>query len=117
MLQQLDFVMLYATNFEEAVNFYTQKLDMEIDDQAPGFVQFKRYDDKGAVFALTAQGDGTPVHNAELWWLVDNADATHDDLVAKGIEIAEPLQDQPFGRTFAIKDPAGNTLYMMQLRK
>ena len=115
MLQGLDFVLLHVTDIEKATIFYTEKLGLVIEDQQPGFVQFKQPMGHGATFALSQESDGTPVQNAELWWFVDDADATYADLVAKDVPVAQPLKDEPFGRTFAIKDPSGNTLYMMKL--
>ncbi|SRR6266567_6719778 len=115
MLQELNFVMLYVTDVEKAIPFYTEKLGLSIEDQLEGFVQFKQPQGTGAILALAQKGDGRPVQNAELWWLVDDADATFAELSAKDVKIAQPLQDEPFGRTFAIQDPFGNTLYMMKL--
>ena len=46
---------------------------------------------------------------------MDDADATCAELQARGVAIAGPPTDMPFGRTFSIKDPAGATLYMLQL--
>jgi predicted enzyme related to lactoylglutathione lyase len=115
MLQELNFIMLYVTDIEKAIPFYTEKLGLSIEDQMEGFVQFKQPQGTGAILALAQKGDGKPAQNVELWWLVDDADATFADLAAKDVEIAHPLQDEPFGRTFAIRDPFGNTLYMMKL--
>ncbi len=117
MLQGLNFVLLHVTDIEEATTFYTEKLGLVIEDQQPGFVQFKQPMGQGATFALSQEGDGSPVQNVELWWFVDNADATYADLTAKDVLVAQPLKDEPFGRTFAIKDPSGNTVYMMKLRQ
>jgi predicted enzyme related to lactoylglutathione lyase len=46
---------------------------------------------------------------------VDNAEATLAQLQARDIPIVDPLTDQPFGRTLAIQDPAGNKIYLLQL--
>ncbi len=83
-----------------------------IEDQKPGFVQFKRSASGGSILAFAEKGDGTPVQNVELWWHVDDADATFANLVAKDVQIVDQLADEPFGRTFSIKDPTGHTLYM-----
>jgi predicted enzyme related to lactoylglutathione lyase len=115
MLQGLNFVLLHVTDIEKATAFYTEKFGLVIEAQQPGFVQFKQPMGQGAAFALSSEGDGTPVQNVELWWFVDDADATYADLVAKDVSVAQPLKDEPFGRTFAIKDPSGNTLYIMKL--
>ena len=115
MLQGLNFVLLHVTDIEKATSFYTEKLGLVVEDSQPGFVQFKQPMGQGATFALSQEGDGTPVQNAELWWFVDDADTTYADFVAKDVPVAQPLKDEPFGRTFAIQDPSGNTLYMMKL--
>ena len=115
MLQGLNFVLLHVTDIEKAIAFYTEKFGLVIEAQGPGFVQFKQPMGQGATFALSSEGDGSPVQNVELWWYVDDADAAHADLVAKNVPVAQPLKDEPFGRTFAIRDPFGNTIYLMRL--
>jgi predicted enzyme related to lactoylglutathione lyase len=50
-----------------------------------------------------------------MWWYVDDAEATLAQLQAREIPIVEALADQPFGRTLAIQDPAGNKIYLLQL--
>ena len=117
MLLDLNFILLHVPELAKVIPFYTEKLGLAIEDQAPGFVQFKLPPTGGAIFAITQEGDGAPVHGVELWWHVDDADATFEDLKARDVEIVDQLQDRPFGRTFSIKDPAGNTLYMFQPRQ
>ncbi len=116
MLQELNFVMLHVSDLKKAIPFYTEKLGLTIEDQMEGFVQFKQPRGTGAFLALEQRSDSTPIQNIELWWIVDDADAAFAELSAKDVKIAQPLQDEPFGRTFAIQDPFGNTLYMMKLR-
>jgi predicted enzyme related to lactoylglutathione lyase len=115
MLQELNFVMLYVTDVEKAIPFYTEKLGLSIEDRQEGFVQFKQPQGTGAILALAQKGDGRPIQNAELWWIVDDADATFTELSTKDVKIVQQLQDEPFGRTFAIQDPFGNILYLMKL--
>ena len=115
MLQELNFVLLHVSDVEKAIPFYTEKLGLVIEDRLPGFVQFKQPQATGAILALSQEDDDTPSENIELWWLVDDPDATLADLAAKDVHIAQPLKDEPFGRTFAIQDPFGNKMYMMKL--
>lgn len=116
MLSGLNFVMVHVNDIEEARNFYTEKLGLEVEDVAPNFVQFKQQG--GATFAISHEPTISPAqgNDIELWWFVDNADAVYAELRNRGVEIAQEPEDEPFGRTFAIKDPSGNTLYMLQLR-
>jgi catechol 2,3-dioxygenase-like lactoylglutathione lyase family enzyme len=111
----LDFVVLNVPDLAAARAFYTGKLGLEVEAESPEFIQFRRA--SGAVFALQPDTDATSYSGLELWWHVENADQAHDELAAKGIPIAEPLTDRPFGRVFAVSDPAGNILRFLQPRQ
>ncbi len=113
MLVGLNFVMLHVPDVAKATTFYTEKLGFVIEDQMPDFVQFKQPTGSGAIFAL-AKGDAVPGPGVELWWFVDDANATFATLKEQGVEVVDQPKDEPFGRTFSIKGPAGYTLYMMQ---
>lgn len=113
MLQGLNFILMHVPDVAAATPFYTEKLGFEIEGQAPDFVQFKQPAGSGATLALSKGATGG--QGIELWWFVDNADSTYASLKQRGIEIADDLKDEPFGRTFSIKAPAGYTLYMLQL--
>ena len=113
MLQGLQFVMMHVPDVTAARDFYRDKLGFAVETENPGFVQF-RQPEAGAAFALGQEGHGDPI---ELWWYVDDADATSRELTARGVEIVEPPHDMPFGRVFSIKEPAGNTLYILQLSR
>ncbi len=111
MINGLNFVIARVADVAAARQFYTETLGFEIEDELPGFVQFRA--PSGASYAIGVDGQKG---DTELWWVVDDAEATLADLVARGVEVAKPLADRPFGRTFAIKDPTGQTLWMLQPR-
>lgn len=113
MLIGLNFIMLHVPDIAAATAFYTEKLGLALEGQAPDFVQFLPPNGNGAIFALS-KGEAAPSTGTELWWYVDNADATLAELKAKGVEVVDEAKDEPFGRTFSIKDPAGYTLSMLQ---
>jgi len=113
MIQALNFVLVHVANVAEARAFYIEKLGFTVEAEAPGFVQFTRAD--GASYALSQAGPGE--EGTELWWFVDDADATHAALEAAGVPTVRPPHDEPFGRAFAMKDPSGNLLYMLQLAR
>ena len=113
MIQGLNFVLTHVHDVDAARAFYTEKLGFAVETDAPGFVQFKA--PSGASYAI-GQPTGAPgEETVELWWFVDDADATHAALAAQGVEIVTSPHDEPFGRAFAIKDPSGTTLNMLQL--
>jgi predicted enzyme related to lactoylglutathione lyase len=111
----LDFVLLHVPNLAAARAFYTEKLGFAVEDENPGFIQFRR--PSGAIFALQQDDAAKPYSGVELWWLIESADQTHADLSANGVSIVAPLADQPFGRAFSVADPAGNTLNLFQPHK
>lgn len=116
MVQGLSFVLMHVRDVAAVRGFYTEKLGFTVDAEQPGFVQFARRSGDDATYALGQTPPNTP-EGPELWWYVDDADASHAELAARGVEIVSPPADQPFGRTFAVRDPAGNTLNMLQLRQ
>ena len=116
MLTGLNFVIVHVPNLAEARAFYTEKLGLTVTAEQPGFVQFAQPGGSGATFALGEAAAATPAADPELWWYVDNADATYAALAKAGVTIAGEPKDEPFGRAFSIKDPAGNTVYLLQPR-
>jgi lactoylglutathione lyase len=114
MLLGLNFVLLHVPDIEQARAFYTEKLGFAVEDQQPGFVQFKQHAGMGAIFALQEHADVSPHEGVELWWMVDNADATYAALVSKDVQIVSQPSDEPFGRALISKDPAGNIINMFQ---
>ena len=48
--------------------------------------------------------------------VIENADQTRDDLIARGIEVSD-VNEQPFGRFVYVTDPDGNKLSFQQLPK
>ena len=113
MLQGLNIVLVHVPDVAQAKAFYTEKLGFTVENEVPGFVQFKQ-PGSGATYAV-GQTPADAAEDVELWWYVDDADATYAALRDRGVEIASPPKDQPFGRAFSIKDPAGTTLNMLQL--
>ena len=108
------FVMLHAPNVSQVRDFYVEKLGFAVDDEAPGFLQFGN-GGEGAALAIGEDPAGKEPEAVELWWFVDDADSAHASLVGAGVETLGAPVDEPFGRAFSLKDPAGNILHMLQL--
>jgi predicted enzyme related to lactoylglutathione lyase len=116
MLNGLQFVLAHVSDLAAARAFYTEKLGLTVEAEQPGFVQFAQPGGKGAWFALSESPNARPFSDPEFWWYVENADAACAEFAGRDVEIAEQPRDMPFGRVFAIHDPAGNTIYMLQPR-
>lgn len=108
--QGLQFIVHHVADVAAARMFYAETLGFAINTDSPTFVQFQN--PSGAVFAISLKDDEHT--DVELWWAVTDADAAHNELATRGVEILQPLADQPFGRTFAIRDVAGQPLYFFQ---
>jgi predicted enzyme related to lactoylglutathione lyase len=105
-----NFIIVHVGDTAKARQFYGETLGYTVEAESPGFVQFNSTN--GTTLALSTEQGGDPV---ELWWFVEDADASHDTMRTNGIEIVSAPRDEPFGRAFAIKDPSGNTLNLLQL--
>jgi predicted enzyme related to lactoylglutathione lyase len=126
MLQRLEYVVLLVRDITQVRDFYLEKLGLTLADRtlggrlqnaqdaSPQFVQFNLPAGHGATFALQADANAQPIANPALTWIVEDADAAHDELVRRGVEIVSAPADYPFGRELRIKDPAGNLIYLLQ---
>ena len=103
------FVVEYVKDIERAKRFYLDVLGLELQREAPSFVQFEH-------FAIASDeplgGTGGP----EVYWLVDDAEAVWRELSMQA-EVALPLTAKPFGKVFAVRDVDGSARYMIQLAK
>lgn len=66
-----------------------------------------------AVHPVDAAGDAP---RQELYLMCDDLDATVAELGAKGVELARPITNQPWGASTAIKLPGGGQLGLYQPR-
>lgn len=105
------FTLEYASDIEAAKRFFVDVLSLEVERDAPTFVQFK--DRNGASFAISS---GEPIGGAgrqEIYWSVDDANAALREL-SKTAEVSVPIRELPFGKVFAIKDPAKQTHFFVE---
>ncbi len=110
----LQFVMRHVDDLSATRAFYIDILGLTPIDDQPEFVQFAPVNGQGASFALGLKSENREA--VELWWFVDNADAAHAELLAKGVKILQDPFDAPFGRVFSAADPAHGAVFFLQLR-
>ena len=103
---EFGFLVEYVTDIEAAKNFYTEVIGLEVERYSPVFVQFNH-------FAIASDQSMSGNRDPELYWLVENAEAAFKDLAQKA-EVIFPIKQMPFGKVFAIKDPAGRPLYLLE---
>jgi catechol 2,3-dioxygenase-like lactoylglutathione lyase family enzyme len=124
---------LFVLDQDEALEFYVGKLGLEVNtDQDLGFMRWLTINvpgDPGREILLEKPGppamDGNTAETARelvtkgatAGWIgfsTDDARATYEDLLAKGVEMTqEPIQ-QSYGIDFGLRDPFGNAVRILQ---
>ena len=103
---EFGFVVEYVTDIEAAKRFYVEVLGLKVERNSPVFVQFDH-------FAIASDASMSGNRNSEVYWLVDDVEAAFKD-VSRKAEVIMPLKQLPFGKTFGIKDPAGQPIYLLE---
>ncbi len=101
------FVVAYVEDIAAARRFYADVLGLAVQREHPTFVQFES-------FALASDAPRNPACREELYWLVDDAEATAAELAGRA-EIVLPLETTIFGTVFAVRDPDGRSRYLLEL--
>ena len=105
------FALQYVDDIQAVKGFYTQVLGLEVEREAPNFVQFK-----DAAFAIASDESMTGSRDPELWWTVDDADVAFQDLSSRA-EVSLAPRQMPFGKCFGIKDPSGQPQYLLEFAR
>jgi predicted enzyme related to lactoylglutathione lyase len=103
---EFGFVVEYVTDLETSKRFFVEVLGLEVKRTSPVFIQFDH-------FAIASDASMSGNRNSELYWLVNDVEAAFKDISQKA-EVIMPLKQLPFGKTFGIKDPAGQPLYLLE---
>jgi predicted enzyme related to lactoylglutathione lyase len=105
-----DFVALQVRDLGRSREFYVERLGLRAAPQSPpGAVVFQTQPIPFAVREPLVNLDSVDKlgWGVALWLLADDADGLCSLLEETGVTIASPLEDGPFGRTFAFVDPDG----------
>ena len=109
---------LRTTDLASSIRFYTDTLGLALEFQYQDFYAGIRAGSQ--VFHLKLVDDADPSvkyvddgDHFHLYLRVDDATEVAKELERKGLRLAKPVTDTPWGtREFAIKDDQGHTLYM-----
>ena len=116
-IKRVDVVPVYVSDQDKALDFYGNKLGMEkVRDDPMGpdtrWVQVKPKGAETAIVFVKGFADWSPdkvggLQSITLW--SDDADATCEELKARGVEISQEPTPQPWGMTeVRFKDQDGN---------
>ncbi len=106
---EFGFILEYVTDIEAARRFYTDVVGLKVERYHPTYVQFEH-------FAIASDQSMSGTRKPEVYGLVDDAQAAFDEL-SGAAEVLMPLSQKPFGKVFAIKDPAGEPLYLLEFAR
>ena len=138
MLKQLTNTQVWVHDQDEALDFYTEKLGLELreDVTVPELGNF-RWLSVGVPgqqdVAITLMAiPGPPVFDAEtqdaiktlvakgvatgLFFATDDVQATYEELKDRGVEFQQEPTEQPYGVDAGFRDPSGNQMRVAQRR-
>jgi catechol 2,3-dioxygenase-like lactoylglutathione lyase family enzyme len=117
----------FTRRYEATLEFYRAGLGFPVVEAWD-----RSADDRGTIFAAAGgmievlsvpQGesdhlfDARPPQGAFMVIEVDDVDARHREVKARGLALQEELEDRPWGhRAFCLRDPNGLTLYLFSER-
>ena len=136
MLKQLTNTQVWVHDQDEALDFYTQKLGLELraDVTGPELGNF-RWLSVGVPgqpdVAITLMAiPGPPVFDAEtqeaiktlvakgvasgLFFATDDVHGTYEELKNRGVEFSQEPTEQPYGVDAGFRDPSGNQMRVAQ---
>ena len=136
MLTQLTHVNVWVHDQDEALEFYTTTLGMEVRDDVTvaemgnfRWLTVAPPGQQGVALALL-NIPGPPVFDEEtaaqvksivakgaaggLFFLSDDVRGTYEELKKKGVEFSQEPTEQPYGLDAGFRDPSGNQIRMMQ---
>jgi catechol 2,3-dioxygenase-like lactoylglutathione lyase family enzyme len=115
---KLELVMVPVTDIDRAKEFYVRAgFNPDHDQTVSEEVRFVQLTPPGSACSI-AIGRGLtgmePGSLDNLQMVIADADATHADLVARGIEVSD-VDPQPWGRFVHFADPDGNRWALQEL--
>ena len=110
MIKGLTYAIVTTQDVPRARRFYAEKLGLGLeDDMGDEFSQFTTRD--GSMWAVMQAPPHQPPPGVDLYLQVEDVDRAHALWKERGVETVTEPHDEPFGRTFAFKDPDGRVLH------
>lgn len=107
------YVNIFVSDFDAAVNFYRDVLELEPTTVDPDF-GYAAFDAGNISFALARADDDALVgRHTGVGFVVADIEAAYATLSERGVEFDMPPTRQPWGGILALfKDPDGNVFYL-----
>jgi len=120
MEMKLELIAVPVTDVEKAVDFYVNKVGFHLDHdrKVSKDLRFIQLTPPGSACSITlGKGIATDMRPGSLKGLqmvVANAQAAHDELASRGVEVSEPAT-MPWGIFVFFSDPDGNSWAMQEI--
>ncbi len=130
---------MWVNDQDEALEFYTQKLGMEvrIDATMPEMGNFRWLTvgpvGQPDVSIVLMAIPGPPIMDADtaeqvrtlmakgfagtVFLTTDDCQASYEELKGRGVEFTEPPEERPYGIDSGFRDPSGNSIRVTQVRE
>ncbi len=130
---------MWVNDQDEALEFYTQKLGMEvrIDATMPEMGNFRWLTvgpvGQPDVSIVLMAIPGPPIMDADtaeqvrtlmakgfagtVFLTTDDCQASYEELKGRGVEFSEPPEERPYGIDSGFRDPSGNSIRVTQVRE
>jgi predicted enzyme related to lactoylglutathione lyase len=104
----IDFIVLYVSDLEASLAYFTQKLGFGHDpsQNTPNFRNLVDGQSKIG-FGLVQSAQGTPKPGSvEMYFKTNDLEGLRSSYLGKGIELT-PIENRPFGSIFSVNPPDG----------
>jgi uncharacterized glyoxalase superfamily protein PhnB len=108
-----------VADIEHSIEFYTKKLDFEVDfryeDFYAGIIKdnYSIHLKSGKPSIEERKSKRENIH-LDIVFSVEGVEDLYEELMNKSVEIVQPLCDRPYGKEFYIADPDGYILAFLE---
>jgi glyoxylase I family protein len=106
-------VSINVDDVDAALRFYSEVLGLRPRDDRPGFGSGGAWLDAGPQQVHLNEGRPPPELGQHFALLVDDLDATVEELRQRGVDVSDPVPIGPSRQAF-LRDPAGNVIELHQ---
>ncbi|MFJ3898486.1 VOC family protein [Streptomyces sp. NPDC090083] len=112
-------VLLRPTDPDRSRAFYGERLALPVSREfGTGPERGTVYFLGGGFLEVSGRSTAPPSPAVQLWLQVEDADAAHEELLAKGVEIVRPPLKEPWGLVeMWIADPDGTRIVLVEVPK
>jgi uncharacterized glyoxalase superfamily protein PhnB len=108
-----------VADIEHSIEFYTKKLDFEVDFRYEDFYAGIIKDNysihlKSGKPSIEERESKREKIDLDIIFSVEGVEDLYEELMNKSVEIVQPLCDRPYGKEFYIADPDGYILAFLE---